>query len=138
MVALLFMSMVLIGALCVLAYRLTVYALPMMLGFETARIAYLTGAGMIGAIPIGFIAGALAYGLLSILYVSVRSPAARIAIGLMFSLPAAAAGYALISGISAYTVPSEHWRVMFCILGGLLVGSAAFARLSVPAGKPHA
>jgi hypothetical protein len=67
MVALIVMSSVLIGALCVLAYRLAVYALPMMLGFEIARIAYLTSAGMIGAVLIGFIAGALAYGLLSIL-----------------------------------------------------------------------
>jgi hypothetical protein len=138
MVALIIMSTVLIGTLWVLAYRLAVYVLPVMLGLEIARITYLTGAGMIGASLIGFIAGALAYGLLSILYVSVRSPAARIAVGLIFALPAAAAGYALISGISANTVPSEHWRVMFCILGGLLVGSAAFKRLSVPATRPLA
>ena len=132
------MSTVLIGTLCVLAYRLAVFVLPVMLGVEIARIAYLTDAGMIGASLIGFIAGALAYGLLSILYVSVRSPAARIAVGLIFALPAAAAGYALISGISANTVPTEHWRMMFCILGGLLVGSAAFTRLSVPATRPLA
>ena len=137
MVALIIMSTVLIGTFCVLAYRLAVYALPVMFGIEIARIAYLTSAGMIGAVLIGFIAGALAYGLLSILYVSLRSPAARIAIGLIFALPAAVAGYALISGISSNTVPSEHWRVMFCILGGLLVGSAAFTRLSVPSTKPQ-
>lgn len=138
MVTLIVMSTVLIGTLCVLAYWLAVYALPAMLGFEIARIAYLTGTGMIGASLIGFIMGALAYSLLSILYISVRSQAARIAVGLIFALPAAAAGYALISGISANTVPSEHWRVMFCILGGLLVGSAAFTRLSVPATRPLA
>ena len=131
-----FISTVLIGTLSVLAYRLAVYALPVMLGFEVARIAYQTGAGMIGASLIGFISGAVAYGLLSALYVSVRSPAARIVVGLIFALPAAVSGYALISGISANVVPSEHWRVMFCILGGLLVGSAAFMRLSVPATRP--
>ena len=138
MVALLIMSTVLIGMLCVLAYRLAVYALPVMLGFEITRIAYQTGAGMIGASIIGFIAGAVAYGLLSVLYVSVRSPAARIAVGLIFALPAAAAGYVLISGISANTIPSELWRLMFCVLGGLLVGSAAFTRLSIPATRPPA
>ena len=138
MVALIVMSTVLIGTLCVLAYRLAVYALPVMLGFEITRIAYQTGAGMIGASIIGFIAGAVAYGLLSVLYVSVRSPAARIAVGLIFALPAAAAGYVLISGISANTVPSELWRLLFCVLGGLLVGSAAFTRLSIPATRPPA
>jgi hypothetical protein len=138
MIALIIMSTVLIGTLCVLAYRLAVYALPVMLGFAIARIAYQTGAGMMGASIIGFIAGAVAYGLLSVLFVSLRSPAARIVVGLVFALPAAGAGYALVSGISANAIPSELWRLMFCALGGLLVGSAAFLRLSVPASRPPA
>ena len=133
MIALMIMSTVLIGTLCVLAYRLAVYALPVMLGFAIARITYQTGAGMIGASIIGFIAGAVAYALLSVLFVSLRSPAARIAVGLVFALPAAGAGYALVSGISTNAIPSELWRLMFCVLGGLLVGAAAFTRLSVPA-----
>jgi hypothetical protein len=133
MVALLIMSTVMIGTLCVLAYRLAVYALPVMFGFEITRVAYETGAGMTGASIIGFIAAAVTYGLLSVLFVSLRSPAVRIAIGLTFALPAAGAGYALISGISANAIPSEFWRLMFCGLGGLLVGAAALARLSVPA-----
>ena len=125
-------SAVLIGTLCVLAYRLAVYALPVMLGFEITHIAYQTGAGMIGASITGFIAGAVAYGLLSVLFVSLRSPAARIAVGLIFALPAAGASYALVSGISANAIPSEFWRLMFCVLGGFLVGAAAFTRLSIP------
>ena len=133
MVVLIVMCTVLIGTLCVLAYRLAVYALPVMLGFAIARIAYQTGAGMIGASIIGLIAGAAAYGLLSVLFVSQRSPAARTAVGLIFALPAAGAGYALVSGISTNAIPSELWRLMFCVLGGLLVGAAAFTRLSVPA-----
>jgi len=133
MVVLIIMSTVLIGALCVLAYRLAVYALPVMLGFEITRLAYQTGAGMIGSSIIGFIAGVAACGLLSVLFVSLRSPAARIVVGLIFALPAAGAGYALISGISANTIPSELWPLMFCALGGFLVGAAAFKRLSIPA-----
>ena len=133
MVALLIMSTVMIGTLCVLAYRLAVYALPVMFGFEITRVAYETGAGMIGATVVGFIAGAAAFGLLSVLFVSLRSPAARIVVGMTFALPAAGAGYALVSGISANVIPSEFWRLMFCGLGGLLVGATAFARLSVPA-----
>ncbi len=132
MIALIIMSTVLIGTLCVLAYRLAVLALPVTLSFTIARIAYQTGAGMIGAGIIGFIAGAVAYGLLSVLFVSLRSPAARIAVGLIFALPAAGAGYTLISGISASMIQSELWRLMFCALGGLLIGSVAFTRLLVP------
>ena len=133
MVALIIISTVLIGTLCVLAYRLAVYALPVMLGFEITHIAYQTGAGMIGASIIGFIAGAMAYGLLSVLFVSLRSPATRITVGLIFALPATGAGYALVSRISANAIPSELWRLIFCALGGFLVGAAAFTRLSIPA-----
>ena len=133
MVALIIISTVLIGTLCVLAYRLAVYALPVMLGFEITHIAYQTGAGMIGASIIGFIAGAMAYGLLSVLFVSLRSPATRITVGLIFALPANGAGYALVSRISANAIPSELWRLIFCALGGFLVGAAAFTRLSIPA-----
>ena len=133
MVALLIMSTVLIGTLCVVAYRLAVYALPVMLGFEVAHFAYETGTGIVGAGIVGLIAGAVAFGLLSAVFVSVKSPLARIVIGLIFALPAAGAGYALVLGISASAVPSELWRQMFCMVGGVLVGAAAFARLAVPA-----
>jgi len=123
----------LIGTLCVLAYRLAVYALPVMPGFAIARVAHQTGAGMIGSSIIGFIAGVAAYGLLSVLFVSLRSPAARIVVGLIFALPADGAGYALVSGISANAISSERWRFLFCVLGGILVGAVAFTRLSIPA-----
>ena len=71
--------------------------------------------------------------LCSVAFFSLRSPLARIAFGLVFDLPAAGAGFALVFGISANAIPSEFWRSLFCGLGGLLVGATAFARLSVPA-----
>jgi hypothetical protein len=107
--------------------------MPIMLGFETAHLAYGTGAGLIGAGIIGLVAGAVSFGLLSAVFVSVNSPIVRVIIGLMFALPAAGAGYALVSGISASAVPSELWRQIFCIIGGVFVGAAAFTRLAVPA-----
>ena len=133
MVAVLIMCVMLTGTLCVLAYRFAVHALPFMLGFQVALIACGTGAGWIGAGIVGLIAGAVAFGLLSAVFVSVKSPFARIIIGLIFALPAAGAGYALMSGISASAVPSEIWRQIFCIIGGVFVGAAAFTRLAVPA-----
>ena len=133
MVAILIMCVMLTGTLCVLAYHFAVHALPIMLGFLVAHIAYGTGAGLIGAGTVGLVAGAVAFGLLSAVFVSVKSPFARIIIGLIFALPAAGAGYALISRVSASAVPSEIWRQIFCIIGGVFVGAAAFTRLAVPA-----
>lgn len=133
MIALMTMSIVLAWTLCVLAYRLAVYAFPVIFGFEIARVAHQTAAGIIGASAVGFIAGAVAYGALSMVFVSLRSPAARIIIGLIFALPAAGAGSALILGISATAIPSDLWRQMFSVIAGLLVGAMAFVRLSGPA-----
>ena len=103
-----------------------------MLGFEIVRIAYGPGAGLIGAGIIGLVASAVAFGLLSVVFVSVKSPITRVVIGLIFALPAAGAGYALLSGFSASAVPSEIWRQILCIIGGVLVGAAAFTRLAIP------
>lgn len=133
MVAVLIMCVMLTGTLCVLAYRFAVHVLPIMLGFQVAYTAYGTGAGLIGAGIAGLVAGAVAFGLLSAVFVSVKSPIARVIIGLIFALPAAGAGYALVSGVSASAIPSEAWRRIFCIVGGVLVGAAAFTRLAVPA-----
>jgi hypothetical protein len=133
MVAILIMCVILTGTLCVLAYRFAIHALPIMLGFQVAHIANGTGSGLIGAGIVGLVAGAVAFGLLSAVFVSVKSPITRVVIGLIFALPAAGAGYALMSGISASAVPSEIWRQIFCIIGGVFVGAAAFTRLAVPA-----
>jgi uncharacterized sodium:solute symporter family permease YidK len=133
MVAILIMCVILTGTLCVLAYRFAIHALPIALGFQVAHIAYGTGSGLIGAGIVGLVAGAVAFGLLSAVLVSMKSPITRVVIGLIFALPAAGAGYALMSGISASAVPSEIWRQIFCIIGGVLVGVAAITRLAVPA-----
>jgi len=58
--AVMLMSVALVGILCVVAYTLTTYALPLMLGFAVARFAYHTGTGPIGAGVIGVIAAAAA------------------------------------------------------------------------------
>jgi intracellular septation protein A len=131
MVAVLIMCVMLTGTLCVLAYRFAVHALPFMLGFQVALIANGTGTGLMGAGIVGLVAGAVAFGLLSAVFVSAKSPIARVIIGLIFALPAAVAGYALISGISASAIPSEVWRQIFCIIGVVFVGAAAFTRLAV-------
>jgi hypothetical protein len=133
MVAVLIMCVMLTGTLCVLAYRFAVHALPIMIGFQVAYTTYGTGAGLIGAGIVGFVAGAAAFGLLSVVFVSAKSPIARVIIGLIFALPAAGAGYTLFSGFSASAIPSETWRQIFCIIGGVFVGAAALTRLAVPA-----
>ena len=118
MITLMVMAVVLIVGLCVLAYTLAVYALPFLLTVEAARLAYASGSGLIGAGLVGLVAAVAAYGLLVVLFITVRPPILRLAVALVVAAPAAVAGYALVHGITREAVPSEVWRQIFCILGG--------------------
>lgn len=133
MVAVMLMGVAAIVLLCVAAYTLATYALPFMLGLAAARFAYHTGSGLIGAGFVGLLARAVAFGLLVFLFETLRPPILRLAVALIFAIPAAIAGYALIHGITRDAVPSEIWRQIFCIIGGLVVGVSALMRLAAPA-----
>ena len=132
MVILIVLGIFLVGLLCTLAYTLATYALPFLLGLAAARFAYATGAGVIGAGFVGLVAGVVAFGVLAYLFATLRSPVLRFAIMLLFVGPAAMAGYQLVHGIAREAVPSEVWRQIFCIIGGLAVAASAWLRLAAP------
>lgn len=130
MIAAILLIVPLIIMLCVLAYHLATFALPLMLALEAARFAYDTGAGWIGAAIVGFVAGIGSFGILAWLFDMLRAPVLRIAVALIFAAPAAVAGYALIHGVAREAVPSDIWRQIFCVAGGFSVGCSALARLA--------
>lgn len=132
MIAPILMALTLVIMLCVLAYRLATYAVPFMLALAVARLAYGTGAGWIGAGIVGLFAGVASFGIFALLFATLRSPILRLAIALIFALPAAVAGYSLVHGVTREAVPSEVWRQIFCIAGGIFVGCSALARLADP------
>lgn len=133
MVPLTMLSVVLIGAMCALAYTLATYALPFLFAVTMTRLAFATGAGFVGAGIVGLFAGVAAYGLLAYLFATLRSPILRLAIALMFATPAAIAGYAVLHGITREAIPSEIWRQILCIAGGIFVGLSAVSKLANPA-----
>ena len=130
MVAVMLVSVVLIAILCVVAYTLAIYALPFMLGVTAAQFAYQTGSGFIGAGLVGLVAAGAAFGILALLFDTLRPPTLRLIVALVFAAPAAVAGYALVHGITKESVPSEIWRQIFCIVGGGFVGVSALLRLA--------
>jgi len=132
MVPLLMLAIVLTGAIAVLAYRLAIYAMPAIVAIAVARFAYATGAGIVGAGVVGFLGGVAAFGLMAVLFATLRSPALRLTIAVTFALPAAIAGYSLVHGVTRDAVPAEVWRQLFCIVGGIVVGVSALARLADP------
>jgi hypothetical protein len=126
------MAIASLSGLCVLAYTLAVYALPFMLGVEVARWAYASGSGLIGAGLVGLVTGAVAYGLLIVLFMAARPPILRLAVALVSAAPAAVAGYALVHGITGEAAPSEVWRTIFCLIGAGVTGLSALMRIASP------
>lgn len=137
MIVLMLMAVALVVGLSVLAYTLAVYALPFMLGVEAAKWAYASGSGLIGAGLVGLVAGTAAYVLLVVLFTVVRSPILRLAVVVIFAAPAAVAGFALVHGVTREAVPSEIWRVIFCLIGGGVTGSSALMRLAGTSSPSH-
>ncbi|MER8605848.1 hypothetical protein NKH48_19220 [Mesorhizobium sp. M1233] len=74
MITLLVLAIVLIGAMALLVYRLATFALPFMLMLEAARFAFATGAGRIGAGIVRFFAGVASFGILALLFATLRAP----------------------------------------------------------------
>lgn len=132
MIVLISLSVVMVIAMCSLAYMLATYAVPFFFAVMATRFAFATGAGYIGAGIVGLFAGVGAYGFLVYLYDTLRSPGLRLAVALIFAVPAAIAGFALVHGVAREAVPSEVWRKIFSLIGGAFVGLSALARLADP------
>lgn len=123
-----------LGTMLVLLFTLAIYAVPFFVGLTVGMWAFETGAGVIGAVLVGIVAGVVALFAAQLLFASVRSLALRAVIALLFAAPAAVAGYHAVLGISALLVPSEAWRHVFAAIGGLVVGVSAAVQLAAFAG----
>jgi len=90
-----FFSILGLGYLAGLLFNLYVYALPTIVGGIAGFAAYHSGAGGVGAFIVGFVVGVLTLvgGWTAIK--TARSPAIRIAVMLLFVIPAAWAGYSV-------------------------------------------
>ena len=120
-----------IGLFCWLIFTLAVYALPFFIGLTAGMAAFHSGAGVIGALLIGIVAGALTLGIGQVAFAVVRPLALRAVIAAAFAVPAAIAGYHAVLGLSQIGVPSLIWREVFAWIGAILVGGTAWARMTV-------
>jgi hypothetical protein len=126
-------SIAAIGFFCWLLFTLAVFALPFFAGVTVGMWAYDTGAGWLGAILVGTLAGGLTFGIGQLLLVFVRPLWARIVIALAFVAPAALAGYHATHGIVKRTMPSESWQFAFSVVGAIAVGVTALMRMTTMA-----
>jgi hypothetical protein len=120
-----------LGFFCWLLFTLAVYALPFFIALTAALAAYHTGSGVMGAIIVAITAGGVTLAVGQIAGGAVRAPFVRALIGLVYAGPAAIAGYHATLGLAQIGMSSEGWRQAFAILGGVLVGGTAWARMTL-------
>jgi hypothetical protein len=127
----LILSMFGIGLFCWLIFTLAVHALPFFVGLTAGMAAFHGGAGVLGALLVGVIAGALTLGAGQIAFAVVCPLPLRAAIAAAFAIPAAIAGYHAVLGLSQIGVPALIWREVFAWIGAIFIGGTAWARMTV-------
>lgn len=119
-----------LGFFCWVMFTLAIYALPLFVGMNAGLYAHESGIGPLGAIGLGIVAAAFVLVIGQTIFWSVRAPILRIATALMFAVPAALAGYYATFGLSGLTMTSDIWRQFFALIGAVVIGATAWARLA--------
>ena len=120
-----------VGTLCWLVFTFAVYAVPAFVALSAAMFAYQTGAGLLGAVVVGLLAGAATLVVGQRLIGATRSPPLGFLLTSLFAAPASVAGYHAVHGIMAMSPPAPGWHQLLSVAGGLLVGLVAWKRMTV-------
>lgn len=130
MTPIIFLAVALSAAMCVLAFALATHALPFMLGLAAFRLVLAWSAGWMVAGIAGVAAAMLSFALFVYLREVLRSSIARLVVAIVYAVPAAVAGYALLHGVIGSAPLSEPLKTFFCVASGISVAVAAVLRLS--------
>jgi hypothetical protein len=120
-----------LGFFCWLLFTLAVYALPFLVGLTAGLAALQSGAGVIGGLVVGFLAGGATLALGQMAFVTARKPLIRIIIGLLYAVPATVAGYQVSFALAGIGMSSSGWRMAFAVIGAVLSGCTAFSRMAL-------
>jgi hypothetical protein len=127
----LILSVFAIGFFCWLLFTLAVYALPLFVGMTAAFAVYHHGSSTVGAIFVAILVGAATLAIGQLAFALVRSPLIRSAVALGFAAPAAVAGYYATLGLVHIGAASQSWCQAFAVVGAILTGGTAFARMAL-------
>jgi hypothetical protein len=130
MIASTFLALFGLGVLGWIAFNLAVYALPFAIGLTSGFFIYETGIGGYLSFLVGLLVGAIAVVLGELAFERVRFPLFRVAIGLIYAVPAGIVGFHAAKGLSSLGGTSDTTITLLLWLGALIVGGVAWARVS--------
>ncbi|WP_298193106.1 hypothetical protein [Novosphingobium sp.] len=113
-----------------LLFSLAVYALPLYAGIGLAFWMHGAGFGYAPSILVGFAAGFATFFLGQVLFAFSGSPLTRLAIALLFAIPAAVAGYHAVHGVLGLAIDPGATLTILSGLGATLIAGTAWTRLT--------
>lgn len=115
---------------CALLFRLSVNALPLFVAFAAASVTYRADHGIVAALVTALLSAIATIAIAQIALSAVKSDLARAAIGLIFALPAAFAGYHAVHGVAAATMPTNSWQITISLIGASIIAAASWVQWS--------
>lgn len=119
-----------LGALCWILFNLAVYALPFAIGLTSGMYLYETGQGVFLSIIAGLFIGGFIAALGEFAFDRIRSIPIKLAIGLIYAIPAGIAGFHAAKGLAEFGSAGAATITLLSWLGALVVGGTAWARVS--------
>lgn len=123
-----------ISLLAVLAlwvmYRVIVYALPCLIGYGAALVAFGSDAGWLGAAIAGLAAALSSFVLIRFLIAQVPHTRLRWMIAALLAFPSALLAYNIGLDVLASQIPSDAWRHVYSAGFAIASGWMAFIRLT--------
>ena len=121
-----------LGCMIAIMFQIAIFALPLSAARAAGQLASETGAGVLGAIAVGLVAGVATLAAAQVTLAMTRSTLVRLAVALAFAVPAAVAGYGVVLDLSKIGGAHGVWPPIFAGAGAVVIGVAAVRRLALP------
>jgi hypothetical protein len=125
-----------LGVLAGLLFTLATYALPVWVGMSAAFWLHDAEQGVLAAILGGLAVGCGVAVLGEVVFAHLRSTTLRLAVGLVYAVPAGLAGFHASKGLSQLTGTGEAATLFLAAVMSVVIGGTAFARMNWPPFRP--
>ncbi|WP_415392463.1 hypothetical protein [Paracoccus sp. SJTW-4] len=127
---LILLAIMLAAALCVIAWYLAIWALPVMVAVETFRLIHATETGFLLSAFAAVTAALLSVGMVLLVLFKAKNPILCLLARAVFVIPAMIAGYAVVHGVTHGAIDSVIALKLLCGIAGLVTGIAALMNLN--------
>lgn len=127
---LILLAILLAAAVCVIAWYLAIWALPVMVFVETFSFIHATETGFLLSALAAATAALLSVALVLAVLFKAKNPLLCLTARAVFVIPAIIAGYAIVHGVTHDAIESAVALKLLCGTAGLVTGIAALMNLN--------